>query len=108
MKKEISFKDLSKQLIPGGLSPFWTGALCANAAWLTVWPMDVVKSQMQSGNYPNQTFYQLLQKNFRTGALFRGILPGLVRSTISNGCSMVVYKKVLKELNERDEKNERQ
>ena len=40
--------DLSKQVVPGGLSPFWTGAICANLAWLTTWPMDVAKSQVHS------------------------------------------------------------
>jgi hypothetical protein len=38
--------DLSKQVVPGGLGPFWTGAVCANLAWLTTWPMDVAKSQV--------------------------------------------------------------
>ena len=34
-------------LVPGGLGPFWTGAICANLAWLTIWPIDVVKSQVR-------------------------------------------------------------
>lgn len=41
----VVYIDLSKQVVEGGLSPFWTGALCSNAAWLTVWPLDVVKTQ---------------------------------------------------------------
>jgi solute carrier family 25 carnitine/acylcarnitine transporter 20/29 len=46
------YMDVQKHLLGGGgLSPFWTGALCANLAWATVWPLDVVKTQLQSGNY---------------------------------------------------------
>ena len=47
----VVYMDLTKQFIPGGLSPFLLGAFCSNMAWLTIWPLDVVKSQLQSGNY---------------------------------------------------------
>ena len=47
----VVYMDLTKQFIPGGLSPFVLGAFCSNMAWLTIWPLDVVKSQLQSGNY---------------------------------------------------------
>ena len=83
--------------LSGGLSPFWTGAICSNLAWLTIWPIDVVKSQIQSGKlqYVNKSFTFLLYDNIKSGLLFRGIMPGLLRSFIANGCSMVVYNKVL-------------
>ena len=77
-----------------GLTPFAKGAICANLAWLTVWPADVIKTQRQSGNYEGKSTLQLLQTNVRSGKLFRGILPGLVRSTVANGSSMVIYEKV--------------
>jgi solute carrier family 25 carnitine/acylcarnitine transporter 20/29 len=88
------YMDISKQVVEGGLSPFWTGAICANLAWLTIWPLDVVKTQVQSGNQQG-SIWQLLKSNFRNGAFLRGLLPGLARSFISNGCSMVVYTHVL-------------
>lgn len=83
--------------IIGGLGPFWTGAICSNLAWLTIWPLDVVKSQIQSGHerYRDKTYRYLFVENIRSGLLFRGIMPGLLRSFIANGCSMVVYNKVL-------------
>lgn len=90
--------DLSKQLVPGGLGPFWTGAVCANLAWLTIWPLDVIKSQIQSGHYNQQSYLQLFISNVRTGHMFRGLTPGLLRSFIANGCSMVVYEKVQRAL----------
>ena len=92
----VVYIDLSKQLIPGGLGPFWTGAICSNLAWLTVWPMDVAKSQLQSGKYDGKSFGHLISDAARSGLMFRGLLPGLIRSTIANGCSMVAYKETEK------------
>jgi hypothetical protein len=74
------------------LVPFAKGSICANMAWLTVWPADVIKTQRQSGNYSSSSTMQLLRENIQTGRLFRGIVPGLVRSSISNGSSMVIYE----------------
>lgn len=103
----IVYLDLSKQavaaaLVPRflcnddqtGLVPFAKGAICANLAWITCWPMDVVKTQRQSGNYDGNGGLQLLKTNFSQGTLFRGMLPGLLRSTVANGTSMVVYEYV--------------
>mmetsp|Transcript_3196 Transcript_3196/g.6891 ORF Transcript_3196/g.6891 Transcript_3196/m.6891 type:complete len:283 (+) Transcript_3196:127-975(+) len=83
------------------LTPFAKGAICANLAWLTCWPADVVKTQRQSGNYASRSTFQLLRENLQTGRLFRGLVPGLVRSTIANGSSMVVYEYVLTTLTKR-------
>lgn len=85
------YADWSKLLVPGGLGPFWTGAVCANLAWLTIWPLDVVKSRMQSGNYKGVSFAMLLVDVVHSGDLFRGLLPGLVRSTLANGTAMVMF-----------------
>lgn len=91
----VMYMDLGAQLVPGGLSPFWSGAICSNLAWLTVWPLDVVKSQMQSGLHNDRSLLSLISTNIRSGAAYKGLLPGLARSFVANGCSMVVYKKVL-------------
>jgi len=101
----VIYMDLSKQICTGGmvsslltvpdgtqLTPFFKGAVCANLAWLTVWPGDVIKTQRQSGNYEGVSALRLLQENIATGRLYKGVLPGLVRSTIANGSSMVVYE----------------
>ncbi len=36
---------------PSNLPPFLLGAVAANLAWLTIWPIDVIKSQIQSGRF---------------------------------------------------------
>jgi len=108
----IIYIDLSKQacsagLVPkflcnedsSGLSPFAKGAICANLAWLTCWPMDVLKTQRQSGNFNTETSaLELFKENMKQGKLFRGLMPGLVRSSLANGSSMVVYEAVHKNL----------
>ena len=107
----VIYIDLSKQAcaaglvpaslsIPDGssLSPFAKGAICANLAWLTIWPWDVVKTQRQSGNHSGGSAIRLLVNNFKEGVLFKGLVPGLARSTIANGCSMVAYEFVHREL----------
>ena len=103
----VVYIDLSKQAcrlgyVPSflmnesqtGLTPFAKGAICANLAWLTVWPADVIKTQRQSGFYESESILSLLKENIKSGQLFRGIFPGLVRSSIANGSSMVVYEAV--------------
>jgi len=37
-------------------------------------------------------------ENWKSGRFFRGVIPGLVRSTVANGSSMVVYETVHKTL----------
>ena len=85
--------DISKQL--GGLPPFLTGGICSCMAWLTIWPLDVAKSRIQSGYFDSQKgLFGILRSLYKGGNLYAGVIPGLTRSFIANGISMVVYKKV--------------
>lgn len=96
----VLYMDISKQVFEGGMSPFMTGSVCATAAWLSIWPLDVVKSQIQSGRVsaaPHGAI-GLLKSAYRSGAMYRGLVPGLTRSAIANGLSMMVYKEVEKAL----------
>ena len=94
----VIYMDVSKQYVQ--LSPFWLGSSCASLAWLTIWPLDVVKTQLQSGAAPQGSFFRVLVDVVRSGALFRGLAPGLVRSSISNGCAMMAFKEVERLLQE--------
>lgn len=60
--------------------------------FIFVGPLDVVKSQIQSGKY-NGHYLTLLKDIVTKGLLFRGILPGMTRSFVANGISMVAYDK---------------
>jgi hypothetical protein len=48
---------------------------------------------MQSGNYKGKGISVLLSDIVGSGALFRGLAPGLIRSTLANGVGMVVFTK---------------
>ena len=91
----VCWLDLAKPL---GLHPFFYGALCSNLSWLMLWPADVVKTQRQSGKHGDASALNLLARAARTGTLYRGLLPGLIRSSVANGTSMSVYKFVHAEL----------
>jgi solute carrier family 25 carnitine/acylcarnitine transporter 20/29 len=72
----VIYMDISRLYIE--LSPFWLGSICANLAWLTIWPLDVVKTRMQSGNYAGQSALQIIRditKNEGLGAFFKGAVP---------------------------------
>lgn len=65
--------------------------ICANIAWATVWPLDVVKTRRQSGKYGGKSLGWLLRDAFRNGDMYRGLTMGMLRSFIANGVSMEVY-----------------
>ena len=94
----VVYMDISKLYVH--LSPFWLGGICANLAWLTIWPLDVVKSRVQSGGYEGQSVAAVLRDAARSGHSYKGLVPGLTRSFIANGSSMVVYKFVEQKLTE--------
>lgn len=97
----VIYMDILKLIVPGGLGAFFTGAICSNLAWLTVWPIDVAKSQLQSGKYEGKSLSYLMRSVITSGLLFRGLVPGLSRSTIANGLSMMAYEKVEKFLQDK-------
>lgn len=80
------------------LTPFITAGICANLAWITVWPIDVVKTRRQSGKYNDRSVLWLLRDALIKGDLYRGLSVGMVRSFIANGASMEVYTVVEREL----------
>lgn len=77
------------------LGPFVKGGVCASVGWVAAWPFEVVKSRVQADTvreYHRMSVTTILarivrEEGFR--ALFRGILPGLSRSFVSNGVSMI-------------------
>jgi solute carrier family 25 (mitochondrial carnitine/acylcarnitine transporter), member 20/29 len=81
------------------LGPFMKGGVCATAAWVLVWPFEVLKNQIQAGTNagagPNAGWavrarYAMASSGGVRG-LYRGIGPGLLRSVLANGSSMVAF-----------------
>jgi len=77
------------------LGPFVKGGVCASLGWVAAWPFEVVKNRVQadtSGAYANTSVHQMLRTLVReegVRGLFRGILPGLCKSFVSNGAAMI-------------------
>lgn len=90
----------SELLATPGLGPFVKGGVCATAAWIVVWPFELVKNQVQAGMAGLPATSSLPARlswvvNHRGGVrgLYRGIGPGVTRSLIANGASMVAFSK---------------
>lgn len=86
------------------LASFVGGAGCSTAAWLVVFPLDVIKSRCQGGGAHAQPGTALAQSHVRAAdaaraivaehgvrGLYKGLGAGLARSVVANGGAMVVY-----------------
>lgn len=76
------------------LGPFLVCGIAATMAWWVVWPLEYVKSQVQ-GNYGRdistiQRIKGIIKQKGGLFALYRGILPGSLRSFLANGTSMIM------------------
>ena len=91
------------------LGPFVKGGVCATIGWLVVWPCEVLKTQLQARapGVPEdagalaRARHVLAQRGGVLG-LYRGIGPGLLRSLVANGTSMVVFQACQGALRARD------
>jgi len=86
--------------------PFLTSGCSSVLAWWVCWPLEYMKCQIQ-GNYLEQKHMTLIQRlryvvKERGGflALYRGIMPGSLRSFVGNGSAMVVMQWAQKKVSE--------
>lgn len=79
--------------------PFLLSGTAATIAWWIVWPMENMKSQVQSNFGKEQSLASRLAYTARERGirgLYRGIGPGTLRSFLANGTSMVVMSNAQK------------
>lgn len=92
----------TKNLFENPIGTFIITGTCTTAAWVTVWPLEYMKSQVQGGyGDKDQPLFQRMKGIIHSKGffgLYRGIGPGCVRSFIANGVSMVVMKWVSENL----------
>lgn len=88
--------DLFAQPVLGG---FLKGGVCATTAWAIAWPLEVVKSRVQSApgsgiKTSSGTLASLscIVRDSGVKGLYRGFLPGALRSFVANGAGMAVYQ----------------
>lgn len=69
-----------------GHNPLLHGGLSGVLSWLCTYPIDTVKTRIQSGGA------KTMRQAFRGGQLWRGVVPCLVRSFIVNACGFYAYE----------------
>ena len=66
-------------------SAFTSGSIAGVTSWLFTYPIDVIKTRIQSGDSINWTIA------ISKGGLFNGLSICLIRSFVVNGCSFALY-----------------
>ena len=105
-----SSKPWCERIAPGrNTRAFVSGGMCSAAAWCVVFPLDVIKSRMQSGCFhEGARTRSILGVARAVGAahgwrgFYAGLSAGLARTVVANGvaftCYSVVQEWVLEEL----------
>jgi solute carrier family 25 carnitine/acylcarnitine transporter 20/29 len=75
------------------VGPFFKGGICATLAWWVIWPFETLKNQVQVAQAKEMSVWQRMKLLKQAGlkTMFRGIVPGSVRSIVANGASMLVF-----------------
>eukprot|EP00794_Sanderia_malayensis_P016179 gene16179-17805_t len=84
-------RNMSEQFKRPLIGPFLISGVAATVGWWVVWPLEYMKSQVQ-GNYGKE----------RGGffGLYRGIIPGSIRSFLANGTAMIVMSYAQRKVSE--------
>jgi solute carrier family 25 carnitine/acylcarnitine transporter 20/29 len=84
---------MSRPLLGG----FLKGGICATVAWGIAWPLEVVKSKVQGANskFKGKSIPSILISILKSDGvmgMYRGFMPGAMRSFVANGVGMAVYQ----------------
>ncbi|KAL8293405.1 hypothetical protein RQP46_000106 [Phenoliferia psychrophenolica] len=101
VQREMETKAISRKEIGMGTAALY-GAAAGYAMWLTNYPLDVIKSRMQTDGLPSQGALrkysspldcarQLYAENGLKGFI-RGLAPTLIRSPFVNASTFVVFE----------------
>lgn len=98
LKWELTRKNIKREEIPAWkLCTF--GAAAGYSMWLTVYPIDVVKSRLQTDGFGAKQVYKNSIDCFRQTlakdgikAFFRGFSPVLVRAAPANAATFLAYE----------------
>jgi len=100
MQWEMKRKGVRRDQIPAGMTVLF-GAAAGYALWACIYPIDVIKSRMQTDGFTPETGRKYLntvdcvKTVIRTegGAAFaRGLLPTLIRSPFANGATFLGFE----------------
>jgi hypothetical protein len=86
------------------LAMFLAGGMAGVISWLTIYPVDVIKSRIQEDSLSNPKYKGIVdcvKKSVHSEGwrvLFRGLSPTLLRTFIVSGANFVVYELAAKSL----------
>lgn len=82
------------------------GALAGFALWFTAYPLDAIKSKIQTDGFPSQPdkrkyhgVIDCVRKTMATqgiGGFFKGLTPTLIRSPFANGVTFAAFELTMK------------
>jgi hypothetical protein len=86
----------------GALSPLVFGAVAGMAAWIPVYPIDVVKTLIQNTagdqDQDNESAWQVMRQVYRqggVGAFFDGLTPKLLRAAVNHATTFYLYDLIM-------------
>ena len=85
------------------IGPFLASGVSATLAWWIVWPLEYIKSQVQSQFGQRMSTIQRLKlvvNQVGFFGLYRGLAPGSIRSFLANGTAMVVMSAAQKKVSQ--------
>ena len=91
---ERAAPELMSRPLLGG---FLKGGVCATLAWAVAWPLEVAKNKKQGAEAQVKgrstlTIVRQLAASDGLRGLYRGFLPGALRSFVANGAGMAVFQ----------------
>ena len=69
--------------------------MCATLAWAVAWPLEIAKNQKQGADGSRLSTLAIVRQLAASDGLrglYRGFLPGALRSFVANGAGMAVFQ----------------
>jgi hypothetical protein len=97
--------SVSGMLDLGALSPLVFGAVAGMAAWIPVYPIDVVKTRIQNtagvrGGQQESAWRVMFQVYAEggVGAFFDGLTPKLLRAAVNHATTFTIYDLIMQRI----------
>lgn len=94
----------SSMLDLGALSPLVFGAMAGMAAWIPVYPIDVVKTRIQNTagvRGEQESAWQVMRQVYSeggVGAFFDGLTPKLLRAALNHATTFTIYDLIMQRI----------
>ena len=69
------------------------GGIAGVMSWIIGYPLDTIKTRVQSGFYTDQVSINALRRNYTLS--YNGIKPAIYRAAVLHSCVFLVYERVL-------------